>query len=129
MIYWRREISVYHNDTRYFGMIAYADDIVLLYPFVTALKIMLDICHDFAIRHDIEFSPANVTALGLVKMKNSIHQLHLTECSYCNHVKYVSLGTSSPLIKNSEKIKRKINVLYGQVNSFLSLLSNVRCDF
>ena len=53
----KKDIRCYIG-TPYFGIAAYADDIVLLYPYVTALKIMLDIYHDYNIRHNIKLFPA-----------------------------------------------------------------------
>ena len=43
--------------------IAYADDIVLLAPCASALRIMLSICNDFAISHGLRFN-ANKTQLS-----------------------------------------------------------------
>ena len=44
------------------GAFVYADDIVLLAPCASALRIMLSICNDFAISHGLRFN-ANKTQL------------------------------------------------------------------
>ncbi len=41
----------------YFGCIAYADDILLLAPSLSALRIMLDCCSDFASCNNVLFNP------------------------------------------------------------------------
>ena len=70
-----------HIGTRYFGMVAYADDNVLLCPSVTSLKIILDLCHDFAIRNNIKLSSTKSNCIWFSRNKQ-IHQLYLTECNY-----------------------------------------------
>ena len=42
--------------SKYMGAIAYADDLVLLSPSVSALKEMVKICSDFASSFDIQFN-------------------------------------------------------------------------
>ena len=41
---------------QYIGVLTYADDIVLLCPSVRGLNRMLNVCHDFAVQHNLSFN-------------------------------------------------------------------------
>ena len=45
-----------HWGSNFAGAFSYADDIALLAPCASALRIMLNICSSFAVSHKLEFN-------------------------------------------------------------------------
>ena len=59
---------------------SYADDVVLLSPTLSSLKLMLDICHEFGTAYDVRFNPDNYNLLNFSTSDDAIDGL------YCNNV-------------------------------------------
>ena len=49
-----------HWDSLFAGAVCYADDLVLLAPSPSALRIMLNCCQNFAIIRDLKFNPSKI---------------------------------------------------------------------
>ena len=54
-----------HIGSKFVGAFAYADDIILLAPSITALNGMLKICHQWSTRSSIAFNPSKSVAICL----------------------------------------------------------------
>ena len=118
-----------HIGMRYFGMVAYADDIVLLCPSVAALQVLLETCQKFAAGHDVKFSPAKSVCIRFGHNNNinpviTLDGVQIPWASQTCHLGHIICSD----LKNVEDVKHKTNAFYGQVNGFLSTFCNVRCD-
>jgi len=118
----------------YTGALAYADDVVLLAPTPSAMRIMLKICEDFAKEFSVVFNASKSVCLMVSKgtskaSKMSVNDLQFTldgnhlafvdECSHLGHV------LTSRLDDNSDILSRR-NSLCGKVNNVLCYFS--KCD-
>jgi len=52
---------VYYLGLNFVGALAYADDIVLLAPTPSAMRVLLQICDSYAAEYDINFNPINLS--------------------------------------------------------------------
>ena len=50
------------------GALAYADDIVLLAPSPSAMRILLQICDSYAAKYDINFNPSMLVTRRLIML-------------------------------------------------------------
>ena len=60
---------------KYFGIVAYADDILLIAPRRDALQRMVDMCESYMINHKISFSPAKTKCLCFGVNKDLIKKI------------------------------------------------------
>ena len=68
--------------TNFVGALAYADDIVLVCPTLSAMRKMLSICDAFAVEYDIKFN-AQKSKLLMVSPRNRPKQATAqTACSF-----------------------------------------------
>ena len=73
-----------HIGDTFTGAVAYADDVVLMAPTLTAVNYLLDICNDFSEKYDVKFNPSK-SKYVYFPPKNCIRDTHIS------HVN-VSLG-------------------------------------
>ena len=107
----------------FFGCIAYADDILLLAPLITALRRMLDICTACANFNNILFNPNKSHCLHFGKSANPIKQfpveLQGVMLTWTDHI--VNLGhILYPNLDDSCDIDAKQHDFCSQVNYFIA---------
>ena len=128
--------------SQYMGMYCYADDLSLLFPTITGLHIMLDICETFANEQHIIFNAkksqllcfsanSNVQAHNIsIKMKNGQSIPFVESCMHLGNELYA--GCKHVLIKNAIKdLNSRLNCLMADFShcdsSTLSVLFNTYC--
>ena len=104
------------------GCLCYADDIVLLTPCPSALRIMLKICCKYASGHGLEFDNAksqlvcfrhsswqdNHTATYM----NGLHRLHFVDkVSHLGHILTFNLHDKDDIIRGTNDLNRKANCI------------------
>ena len=115
-----------HIGNVFFGAVCYADDIALVAPTITSLKLMLNICDDFGKEYDVIFNADKNQLLhyGIsqkdeklgyinhnnVKIPVSESAIHLGHC----------LGTSN----RDVAINKGINVFVSTLNGVINLFRN-----
>ena len=112
-----------HIGNRYFGSVAYADDIVLLCPTVRSMTIMLDTCDTFSKEYNITFN-ANKSKL-LIFGEHSSNQNIFFQGSIipaCNTEKHVGHVVGNIRHIDSMIINQACNELYGKTNLLLRQL-------
>ncbi len=57
-----------HWDGLFVGAVAYADDVALLAPSASALRVMLQFCESFAESHGLSFNAANLLLLWILSV-------------------------------------------------------------
>ena len=62
-----------HVNFRFFGALAYADDILLLSPSISGLNQLLKICHNWSRQSNIEFNASKSQAICFGKRRRSAH--------------------------------------------------------
>ena len=65
-----------HIGNTFVGGMSYADDVVLLSPTVSSLKLMLDICHEFGAAYDVRFNPNKYNLLHFSMSDDTIDGLY-----------------------------------------------------
>ena len=60
-----------HWDSLFAGAVCYADDLVLLAPSPSALRIMLKCCENFAIVHGLKFNPSKMQLIRFCSYPSS----------------------------------------------------------
>ena len=68
-----------HVGPRYFGIAAYADDILLLAPRRDVLQKMVEISEDYMVQHKINFSPTKTKCLYFGSNKDIIKKIRVAE--------------------------------------------------
>ena len=63
---------------KFFGIVAYADDMLLLAPKRNALQRMVDICESYMMEHKINFSPQKTKCLCFGTDKNSVKNISVS---------------------------------------------------
>lgn len=119
-----------HITDMYYGVLGYADDLVLLSPSRDGLQKMLTICENYGKEYDMNFHPKktvcmymsnNVCTSDIAPLKLSGHELKWVQ-------KFEYLGIDiTPDLKDCTDIKRKRGKFIGNVNSLLSCFYNLPC--
>jgi hypothetical protein len=112
-------------------VIAYADDIVLLAPSATALRIMLVICDNYAKDYSISFNANKSQCLVILSGHRRLLNDLVRKCTFYdnNSIEYVaSFVHLGHIIKNHlshiDDILKRRNEFLGQVKNVLCLLVN-----
>ena len=107
----------------YFGCIAYADDVMLLAPSLSALHVMLDCCSDFANDNNVLFNPRkshcirfSSIALPVTQFAISLQSIQLTWSDSIVHLGHVLTSDNS----DSADIVARKGDFASQVNYFLA---------
>ena len=116
------------------GALAYADDLVLLAPFPSAMRKMLSICDEYAAEFSIKFNAKKSKSLAIIPRKRRWLPSHLAFCQFHvggHHIDRVSsfthLGHNSEL-SDQEEILHKRCTFIGQVNNVLCYFPTLAAD-
>ena len=123
-----------HCGNLFAGCLCYADDIVLLAPCPSALRMMLNICGDYASCHGLEFN-ASKTQLICFRQSSwctssaSIFlnglQLHFSdEVSHLGHILTLNLRGKINITRATKDLNRKSNYI---LSTFKSVDPSVKC--
>ena len=115
------------------GALAYADDVVLLAPSASALRIMLAICDKYANEYCISFNASKSKCLVVLPRKRRFLCDYINNCTFYvsnNPIEYVDsfahLGhvITNQLTDNADILKRR-NDFVGQSNNVLCYFSKL----
>ena len=101
----------------------YADDLVILAPSHVGLSMLLSVCSDYGLEHDIKFNSAksNIMIFCCKKFKD-IHvpsfELNDNILPRVNHCKYLGHVTTDDL-KDDNDIARQYKRIYAQGNALI----------
>jgi hypothetical protein len=116
------------------GALAYADDIVLLAPSASALRIMLSICDKYANEYSIVFNASKSKCLVVLPGNRRCLFDFVRNCTFYvgdNPIEYVEsfvhLGhvITNQLVDNDDILKRR-NDFVGQANNVLCFFSKLK---
>ena len=104
------------------GAVCYADDIVLLAPCPSALRILLNICSSYALTHGLRFN-ADKTQLICFHLRqscptipvicfNNIVLRYSDEVTHLGHILTSDLNDRSDIIRAAKDLNRKANSLF-----------------
>ena len=123
-----------HWGNLFAGCLCYADDIVLLAPCPSALRMMLNICGDYASCHGLEF---NASKTQLICFRQSSRctssasiflnglQLHFSdEVSHLGHILTFNLRDKNDILRATKDFNRKSNYI---LSTFKSVDLSVKC--
>lgn len=120
--------------SNFVGALAYADDIVLLAPTASALRIMLAICDNYAKDYSISFNASKSKCLVVLPSNCRFLNDFVKKCTFYvgdNPIEYVDsfvhLGhiITNHLVDNDDILKRR-NDFVGQVNNVLCFFSKLK---
>jgi hypothetical protein len=114
--------------------VAYADDIVLLAPSVRAMRLLLNVCDEFAFKYDVVFNACKSKCL-LFKpsVGRQLHSEYLPSINCCIGDKKIEFVDSWPHLghvlnvnrDDGADIHKTRNVLCGQINNVLCYFGHV----
>jgi exonuclease III len=118
----KREVGCFINDTCVNHLI-YADDAVLIAPSPAALQKLVDVCHDFASKHDISFN-VKKTVCSCFKPK-SLKDIYVPSIylggnclRYVNCQKYLGVFLHEDF-SDDRDIVRQTRYIYARGNSLI----------
>ncbi len=110
-----------HCDNQFVGAVCYADDIALLAPSVSALRMMLRTCEEFAVRHGLSFNPSKTQLIRFGKQPSSscsaVVYLCGSQLSFVNtvvhlgHLLEYNLSDSADILAKTRDFTRKANLM------------------
>ena len=113
-------VAIYWGNT-FAGCLCYVDDIVLLAPCQSALRIMLKICCDYVSNHGLEFNSSKSQLICFRKSSRcthpiSIHMndqlLHLSdEVCHLGHILSFNLCDRNDILRATKDFNRKSNYI------------------
>jgi hypothetical protein len=121
-----------HIGKRFYGAVAYADDIALLAPSIRALTCMLNVCVQYAMSHDIVFNAAKSACVtfstsGANPQLTTQVMLGNSAIPFVTKAKHLGHMLSYDLSDNADT-NDKLGAFYSQVNGFMSIFKLLRCD-
>ena len=92
------------------GVFCYADDLSLLCPSFTGIKVMLKTCEDYAMKHNILFNAKKsqmltydhkfrISVKPILKMKNDEEIPYVTECNHLGNI--LSIMSDIPFVDHA----------------------------
>ena len=100
-----------HIGQMYFGILAYADDVLLLAPRRDVLQRMVDISEEYMIQHKINFSPTKTKCLCFGPNKDSIKKIEVagSVIDWSKHAVHLGITLSEDgSMEQDTKVKRAI---------------------
>ena len=113
---------------RFFGALAFADDIILLCPTIVGLNQMLQICHKWAIQNNVEFNPTKSCVICFVSQKRDLwpedipipvffngKRLPLTRAAtHLGHILAEDLSDSPEINRIARSFNRQFNAFFNK---------------
>ena len=103
------------------GSVCYADDLALLAPSPSALRIMLGICEDFAREHGLKFNAAKTQLIRFTKYSCSTYNEIFRFCgtnlkfskevTHLGHILSENLDDSADILRETRHLLRKANYI------------------
>ena len=120
-----------HVGQIYFGIVAYADDILLLAPRREALRRMVWISENFMDQQKISFSSTKTKCLHIGERKESINKVVVAGCDmeWSNHVVHLCITLSDDgSMEQDIKLKRAFFIDEGEIQreEFRKILFKLR---
>ena len=116
------------------GCLAYADDIVLVAPTPTAMRLMLVICDEFASEFDIKFN-ASKSKCVVIKAKSVYRSCYLHDYN-CDQLTFVINDNDIEFVDNYRHLGHVINSkfddcddIYDKRASFIGQVNSLLCYF
>ena len=112
------------------GALAYADDIVIIAPSPSAMRILLQTCDSYAAEYDINFNPDNSKFLVIPAHKRRHLYSAICNCSFyvgnkkmdnVDRFSHFSHIITSSLVDNDDIVQRR--------STFVEQINNVLCFF
>ena len=103
---------------RYYGVIAYADDVTLISPTVNGLQKMLTICEQFGKEYHMQFNTLKTVSIkfGSKKPDNKVVKLSGNELHWQTHAKHLGVYLAASMDEQME-ITRKKGDFIGRVRA------------
>ena len=109
------------GTTTYAGAIGYADDIALLAPSASALRMMLNVCQNFASSHSLTFNPDETQLICFACTKHHPISYSISFCGktlpltrsvkHLGHVLSSDLSDNLDIIEKTKDMVRKANYM------------------
>ena len=116
-----------HIGSRFVGTFAYADDLILLAPSLSALNNMLKVCHDWSHNSSICFNPAKSVVICLHgKLKDTVGNLPIQarlgntliasakQVTHLGHLISADLTDSSEVIRIAKAYNRQFHAFFSK---------------
>ena len=110
-----------HFGCEFVGSVCYADDLALLAPSPSALRIMLGICEDFAREHGLKFNAAKTQLIRFTKYSCSTYNEIFRFCgtnlkfskevTHLGHILSENLDDSADILRETRYLLRKANYI------------------
>ena len=110
-----------HWRTLFVGAVYYADDLALLAPTPSALRLMLHLCEEFALSHGLRFNPTKTQLIRFGRMKSSLCSDHFELCgarltfsdsvTHLGHKLTYDLSDSCDILHCTQDLIKKANCM------------------
>lgn len=114
-------------DNVFINHLFYADDLCLLAPSPGGLQVLINICYEFGMEHDIIFNSSKsvcmVTKPKRYRLNIPCMYLGDTLINYVEHVKYLGVFIADSL-SDDKDIMRQVRSLYARANTLLRKFYN-----
>ena len=115
-----------------FNHLMYADDLVLMCPSATGLRLLLKVCHRFGISNDVKFNSSKSSIMicrskSMLSIEFGDFLIGNDVIPYKPIVKYLGHYISDDMSDNRD-IKRQYQYLYGRANMLVKKFKNCSDD-
>ena len=110
-----------HWDHLFAGALCYADDLILLAPSLSALRLMLSSCESFSISHGLKFNASKIQLIRFGSMPSSDYKATVYFCgselqfvntvTHLGHVLAYNLSDSTDIVLKTRDMVKKANCL------------------
>ena len=107
--------------TKYYGALAYADDLILLSPSVKGLQEMINLCESYGKEYNVTFNERKTECIKFGNNNKSNPTLYMSgsQLQWKNEVKHLGNILNSNTDDSSD-INYKRGIFYGNVNKLLA---------
>ena len=110
---------------RFMGALSYADDVALIAPTITAARMMLRVCEDFASRYKVLFNAEKSVLLRPVSPAEG--ELVLNGRKIKENSSAIHLGTCIGANSSKANIQKAVSDLYCATNTVMSKFGHCSC--
>jgi len=127
-----RELNIgCHMNGHFVGAIIYADDITLLGPTRSSVVSLLDVCAEYATKHDILFNPSKTTCMYFSPYPSSLPGKMLSfmnaDVSYVSNCTFLGMSISDNDVTD-RYIQKSAQRFYRKANEVLSDFKSLTRD-